>query len=419
MKFNNREGIFLQNLLRAPGTEKSIQKPQVGINWKEFTNLSEFHHVSNIAHYGLLGFHDIVPESNLERFFDGFRKAHRIFEMQEKSLKQIKELLERFKISYLILPEWTHKECYPQTSMRLCESIQILIQSKQISQLLTALESIKDEWSSIIEDDHIELTNTNGVKFVFFKNLFPAYPKLKKEYAKIWTKALPQRESSFEYQLNIEDRYVYMISSISYQFTFEEVDLRSILDVYFFTQKQKDKLDEVYVRNRLLALELEQVERLLVGVTQMYFDSYQGDDMLEVQMLADYFWTKDTSDREACMKFLPMIMDAEIRRARNNQNSALQKIVSKIFPSPISMYKRYPALRKLPVLLVLFWIYRWFDDFFIMIRRRFAKTERRILYGLSKTKMVKNFIRKIQAIEEEEKLIRDLEEGQNRIADED
>ena len=80
-------------------------------------------------------------------------------------------------------------------------------------------------------------------------------------YEDIWKRARQEEGKSHIYRLSWEDFYIFMIAHMAKHFQGGGCGIRSIVDMWLFSDRMKESLDWDYVRKELEKIELAQFER--------------------------------------------------------------------------------------------------------------------------------------------------------------
>ena len=170
-------------------------------------------------------------------------------------------------------------------------------------------------------------------------------------YKDVWSRLVCVDKS--EYNFTKEDLFIYAIIHSAKHFASAGFGVRTVLDFYFFN-RQKD-LNREYLSKELEKLGLKEYEKILRLLADYWFgDGDANDDIL---LVGDYILKSGVygnTDNFAIFK-----------GGESDLKSSKKKFwIRTIFPSYKTMKGKYKILKKLPFLLPLVWIYRWFEVLF-------------------------------------------------------
>lgn len=176
-------------------------------------------------------------------------------------------------------------------------------------------------------------------------------------YEDIWKRARQEEGKSHIYRLSWEDFYIFMIAHMAKHFQGGGCGIRSIVDMWLFSDRMKESLDWDYVRKELEKIELAQFERCMCDLVSVWFE--------------------EKAETEFYAQLTELLMQSGIYGTITNYNiqhvAEVDKRVWKgqikvwmeaIFLPYKAMKMQYPYLEKYPVFLPAAWIQRIFRTCF-------------------------------------------------------
>lgn len=176
-------------------------------------------------------------------------------------------------------------------------------------------------------------------------------------YEDIWKRARQEEGKSHIYRLSWEDFYIFMIAHMAKHFQGGGCGIRSIVDMWLFSDRMKESLDWDYVRKELEKIELAQFERCMCDLVSVWFE--------------------EKAETEFYAQLTELLMQSGIYGTITNYNiqhvAEVDKRVWKgqikvwmeaIFLPYKAMKMQYPYLEKYPVFLPAAWIQRIFGPAF-------------------------------------------------------
>lgn len=193
---------------------------------------------------------------------------------------------------------------------------------------------------------HTFLTHQEGEMFTYFSDW--------------WDRALPP-EKNLTYKVSWSDCYIFLMAHAYRHFSHSGTGVRSVIDVYVMNQALKDELDRDYVSTELKKLKIDAFASMIERLADCWFAEEKQDvpgDLLSYHYRILGCGTYGDGDDMRRLAFQHIQSGKSFRAAKRTM------AVKKIFPSYAYMKTMYPVLGKLPFLLPLFWVVRWFATLF-------------------------------------------------------
>lgn len=370
MRYRIFEANYLISLLSSILNQRTPPNPVRATDWRELFYLAEYHDITNIACYALIAVFDKVPEVWKNRFFKSFRKCVSDASTQEKEFKLVLEGLEYCQIDYILINGWLIRDYYPQPDMRVVEDIELLVSPDDEKDIRKLMEKLGYHYEGRNSQGKMAYFKSINSRVVFYQKLFPDNRKLRTHFAKIWKQAKLLSVDSSQYLLNIDDYYIYLIAMTCDAYAKEEIDARYIIDLYLYRKKHEEQMNQTYIDENLVRLELDKMARYLEDIGQLWFGVYEGENAQNCKDIEEYIWSKGSYGRDISIKMLPMILDMQVWMIRDQRREKVKKILNWFFPSPSYMRSSFPIVDKVRILLPLLWIFRllWMGFSYIRIK---------------------------------------------------
>lgn len=402
MRYNSFEVNYLISLISSTLNKRVAPYPARFTQWRDLYYLAEYHDISNIAYYALIGVYDHVPEVWRNRFAKIFRKWVTISNIQEKELSVLKDALEDESIDFMFLKEWEIKKYYPQWDIRAVEDVEILIRpggERDVKWLMNKLGYHRED-----EDENGTLVYHKSVRFriIFRQKIFSDNRKIYSYFEKTWKRARSAVGFGTRYALGVDDFYIYMIADTCDTYARGDVDARHILDIFLYLKKNREQMNQTYIDTELGKLEFAKMAKCLEDVGALWLGVYEGDAVRQCRDVEEYIWSKGAYGRETSCQLLPMIQDMEVWQIHDARKKRMLKILHWFFPKVEQMKGRYPILRRSKALLPLFWIIRLLTMAGFLIKIRCGRLYRLIMLKLNKRRLrrKKHFTDRMEAAEE-------------------
>lgn len=406
MTYRNFEANYLISLISASLNQRSTPVPVRATEWRELYYLAEYHDVTNIAYYSLLGLYDQVPERWRNRFSKIFRKWVSIGEVQTKEVASVMDALEEDLIDYVMLKDWTMSRYYPQTDMRVVEDVKILIRQRDIKDIRYTMKEMGFHQEIDPEDGVIAFFKKGTYRIVFYTNLFEDNRKLSQYYNKVWKKLKSAVGFGVRYAFSVDDFYIYMVADICDLYARGEVDARCIIDLYLYRKKHEEELNLVYIEMELNKLELLKMVKCLENLSDLWFGVFEGEEIRQCKDVEEYIWSRGAYGRETSIKLLPMINDSKIWRIWDARKKKIIKVIRWFFPKSENMKGRYPSAKSLRIFLPVYWIMRLLSMLFFAVKitlvrfRRFIVIKSHERWGKDEMPELE-FLNRLERFEEE------------------
>lgn len=331
---------------------------RVETDWGKFYRICKFHKIQSMVCPGIqkLPKEQQPPEEILKKFQEAESMEIARDAVQAFSQEELLEAFEKEGISVLPLKGILMKRFYPVTSMRMMADLDILYETgkgKEVEAVLTDLGYYCDH-----RDSHHD---------VFFRKPFMNIEMhhcmigedslLDAYYEDIWKRARQEEGKSHIYRLSWEDFYIFMIAHMAKHFQGGGCGIRSIVDMWLFSDRMKESLDWDYVRKELEKIKLAQFERCMCDLVSVWFE--------------------EKAETEFYAQLTELLMQSGIYGTITNYNiqhvAEVDKRVWKgqikvwmeaIFLPYKAMKMQYPYLEKYPVFLPAAWIQRIFRTCF-------------------------------------------------------
>ncbi len=318
--------------------------------------LSRRHMLVTLVMDGLYRLTGEQPED--ERFLDLAYFLLRRDQNQLLCLEALEACFQAHGIEYMLLKGASVKKIYPRSEWRLMGDLDILIKESQYDKIRALLEELGGLTEEKESDHELIWSSSSGVTVELHKRLIPSYnDDYYAYYADPWQRA--KKEQNGSYTMAPEDEYLYIFTHLTKHYRDGGIGLRHMLDVYYFARKHPE-LDWVYICEELRKLGLETFHENIVQTNAVWFEGKEGTELTEHitrrVMESGSFGSQEKKNQANA---------ARISAREDSAASARRKTFrSMIFLPYTIMKQRYPVLRKVPILLPLFWVVRWVDGIF-------------------------------------------------------
>ena len=337
-----------------------------GIDWPEILRLSEFHCVDNLIYEAV----SMLPE-------DSRPSPESIARLEQSSItnaiqdanqiSEVEELIAEFdekQIPAIMLKGWIMKDLYPRTDLRSRADTDIFIRTTDEERVHKIILSHGYKTVTYGGKKDNVYSKEPFVTLEMHKNLFMyeddwnevVNDAERRQY--IWSRTEKLEGYQYVRKMDKELYYVYMVAHMAKHLKDDGgIGVRAFMDLWIYLKAYADCLDTGRMNEDFAALGLTTFAEKAYTLACSWFD---GDEIAypdeSYAKFAEYIMTcgaYGNSDN--------FVMNNEAMREAKKPGSA-GYIIKRAFPPKNSMEKRYPVLKKHPILLPICWARRlWYS----------------------------------------------------------
>lgn len=332
--------------------EKAPEKPQ-DVFWEHIFALSMFHGIDNLAFYSVERLIS-QPEGELLRKWRQRRDMAAVKSVTQLAERdRIDSVFSKNEIRHLMLKGCLLKEMYPQDDFRSMSDLDILIDEENMDKTVQILKSMGYEFESEC-DHHIAFCKQPVLNIEIHTRLLPKYfEKGCEYYSDPW--AHTAEAAPYCRKLGWNDYYVYMLAHFAKHYYQGGSGIRSVMDIHVFLQKHGAELDRGYICRELEKMGIAAFAETAERLARQWFGGGRPDpeteDMSFYVMTSGNYGTKLRNAQN----------QIEMLREKNPHFVKTRYFLKRAFLPYSTMKFIYPALKKAPVLLPFFEIYRWIN----------------------------------------------------------
>lgn len=349
----NEQNLGIVTLLRSALNGEALTLPE-GFDWSVAAGTISSHHLTGLAIQGasLCG----VPRSNpaIVQLTANFCKSLQASRNQMKKLQELLALFDENGIDYMPVKGAVLKAHYPKPEYRVMGDADVLIRREQypkIRQILAAQQMQEDA-----ESDYELTWVCPSLELELHTALVPEFLGSHSEYyADSWRFA-QKDEGGCGYHLSPEDHFVYLLVHFAKHYLISSICAKDVCDFYVWRKAYPD-MDEAYIRGELKKLNLEKFYDSILALLRNWFEGKPATEAVELMTDATFWGGVSQEQNEASVKG-GMKRYSSVGDSLRKQK--LKWFANVLFPSYRRMTYEYPALKKCPVLLPVYWVIRWF-----------------------------------------------------------
>ena len=322
------------------------------LNFEDLYKLASQHSVANIAYYGLAKLDPIPPSEFLNHFKSSCYAAILQETQQEAEVGKLILAFEEQQIKYMPLKGYIIKHLYPEPDMRTMGDIDILVDETQLKKardIMLALNYTEGPPQSYHDVYYKNNVNIELHHALVSKKAAALYAY----FGTGWERARLKLGSSFEYEMSLEDDYIYMIGHMAKHYQTTGLGIRYILDVWVYKRYYMNQINWNYIDNELKRAGLYDFNKRMEALSEYWFDGNSSN--IFSKEIAE-FVLSNTTHGSRNNKTLNILL-----KGKGNKSVKWLKfkyILWVLFPDMKTMAEKFPLVQKFPFVLPIFWIYR-------------------------------------------------------------
>lgn len=323
------------------------------LDWQKVLSLSEKHRISILLYYGIANSKINVPKdafSLLER--EALTEAVKS-KNQVLAISQLLSEFEKNGIDYMPVKGSVLKMLYPKPELRPMSDADILIKVEQYSKIKTVLEKLGYEFGaeSLCE---IIWKKKGKLYLELHKTLVPE--NVEDYYVHFgtgWENAAKSKVYNHKYELSPEDHYLFVFTHFARHYRAAGIGIKHFVDIWMYNKIYND-MDYEYINKKLQEIGLKEFHNNVLKTLEVWFENKEDTEMSK-------FITEMIFSSGAFGIHSRAILSEAVKRKGKSGNitsAKRSKLLWMVFFPYKFMCLKYPILKKLPILLPLFWVIR-------------------------------------------------------------
>ena len=303
-----------------------------------------------LVYYGLVrsGFSKDHPM--MLKFFFTTCQFIALAEQQDAQMERNFLAFEEKGIDYLPLKGAQLRSLYPKGEMRAMSDIDILIREKQYPEIKEIMENLGFSFEK--ESNHEYVWSFGKTYIELHKYLIPSYNKDYYAYfGSGWERAI-KVEGKSRFEMSVEDELVYLFTHFTKHYRDAGIGVRHLLDIKQFLERKE--VDEAYLEKQLKKLKLwEFFSHTKDLISYWFYDGKADEAVLQMEKVlfsGGAYGTEEGRRLSTALK----------ENLSGRHNSRKKLFFTRLFPSYCRMCILFPVLKKAPILLPFFWLWRIF-----------------------------------------------------------
>lgn len=328
----------------------SVYEFSDGTDFKKVYKLSERHKVTPLVASAVVNCD--TADDDVKKVFrkELFRCAAR-YSAQEKEAEELTEIFVREKIKHNFLKGMKVARFYDNPDMRFMLDMDVYIEPSRVEDVKKILEDRGYVYDNYEDEKDAGYVKKPFLNFELHKELKYDYDKGYEYYKGAFERLVPS-ENGYTMNMTNEDFYVYILSHAAHHFEKAGTGIKTVVDHFYLKRKLKPLCDAELLKDSLEKTGLSLFSERMDALCEYWFGTAQGDasldEMGEYIILSGVFGN-ETND------YLSGIIRGDYTEKKSSY------FLARLFLPYKLMKKRYPILKKLPFLLPLMWVIRFFS----------------------------------------------------------
>lgn len=329
------------------------EKAEISENfdWDNALNTAKKHQILPMLYYGVQ-YSGITPPAEIMQFLElATFKNISVSQNQLYALEQIYKAFDENEIDYMPLKGSVLKFVYPKPEMRTMGDADILIRQEQYEKIRILMQ--KSGFTEGRESSYdYAWDKPSTLHLELHKHLVPVnYKDFYSYYDNPWR--LAHNVKNNRYILNDEDNYIFIFTHYAKHYRARGIGIRHILDIYVFLSQNKN-MNFSYIDKELEKMGLLKFYKNTIHTINVWFGEEHTDT------ISDFITNKIFSSGSFGKNEYLNISNAVItsKSAESLRGIKFKQLFNMIFLPYSNMCILYPCLKKIPVLLPIFWVVR-------------------------------------------------------------
>ena len=307
-------------------------------------------------------------------FEQALAKSVRKNVLLKNELKTITDSFEKNGIWYLPLKGSVMMDYYPSVELRQMIDLDILVDPTKTNLIKKIMTDLGYETKSFNRGAHDIYLKKPVYEIEIHRILFVEEKHLSviNNYYKNTDMILRETDSPYRKKLSAEDFYIFMIAHAYKHYIGSGTGLRTLMDIYVYLNKFKEKMDMSYISAELKKLEISKFEK---QIRELSLNLYHGNKLSdEDKDMLDYLFASGANGASE---------HRYQNRLKRNEGNKTSYVLKRVFVTGDTVRNYYPFFYKYPFFLPILWIYRILRAVFVRHKR--TRRELGFLFGDKKS----------------------------------
>lgn len=277
---------------------------------------------------------------------------------QSGALHKLEKIFQENGIEYMLLKGASLKSLYPYSEMRSMGDLDVLIRLGQYDKIRKLL--LQNGFDEGQETDHELIWHKKPyTQFELHKHLIPSYNDDYYAYFGNGWKLAEKTDLPGKYAMSLENTLIYIFTHFAKHYRDGGIGIRHLVDLWVY-RRAYPQLDQQYIIQEMEKLGLKEFYRNVQKTLDACFEN--GEATAVTDCIVDWvFGSKVYGSPQKSNAANALRMT---KRSKSVTHAKVKSFWLQIFPLPAVMRKKYPVLKRMPVLLPVMWVVRWFAAVF-------------------------------------------------------
>jgi len=381
------EGRFLISMISTQIQKGSLQVRYGRMDWERMFRVSDYHRVSSIIYLGLIGNGGQVPERWQNRFFERYQESLLYGQSCETAEREILALLDMENIPCIVLASTTVRRMYELPETADLSPLRLYLSPEGYTLVKGYLVDLGYETVKTYPEFGERMHQVSGFNVDIYKKLPFKTRFYETGMRELMMRARIRDGGTAVRIFRTEDRFLFRMASVAYQYVTDELLIRDMLDLFLYHKACRRQLNEQYVAVRLKDFRIDGLAEKLLRLAYMWFGTKEDreymqyrphdnqiEDLTSFDFLENRIFSRGEFQKEkeadkdalALAKLLQKEEDRENRQLRwktlktgwEEWKKKTRRSFRWVFPEYKYMVGMYPVLEKVPLLLPFYWLIR-------------------------------------------------------------
>ncbi len=363
----NQQEKGIATLIRSAVTTEKLPLP-AGFDLERCVPHLMRHQIASLAYQGAVncGISKQLPA--MRQLFQRYGRDLLLEEKQRSSVEKLCTAFEEHQIDYLLLKGCVLKDLYPRRELRAMGDADILIRPEQYDEICEIVRNLG--YQEAVSPDYTRNWKTDDLYLELHLSLLSAKDSTRDLYARFgdgWSRAIPI--CGHRYGFRSEDEYLFIFLHFVKHYRLSGIGCRHLTDLWVY-HRAHPEMDQNYLQAELNKINLLEFHSNLLRTIAAWFEDGAEDEITQLI-------TAHINQKGCWGEFSSLVLaQGAFRRGKTGEKGNItQKTALRIaFPPVSTLVGVYPALRRCPYLLPIFWAVRCVD----VVRLRRGNIKKRV-----------------------------------------
>ena len=348
--------VFQRNVIALIKNALSYEKVNIEepVDWEKVYAVAKQQNIVSLIYCAIVNLKLNVPEDILKKFQNSSFNTVFFSELKGREYQGLYDTFEQRGIDYMLLKGINLQKLYPKNVVRYMKDADVLIKEVQYPEIKEIMQELGFRQQG--ESPHEYIWVKDSVMVELHKAISSPYNKDYYGYfGDGWKFAV--RKSGHLFNLPKEQELAFLVAHFTGHYRRSGIGIFHFTDFYVYLKHNSD-IDTDKLNEALDAMGLLKFYKNILNTLGAWFEGREGDKATE--LITSKLFSIGKTDSKAKLENIYAAAKAQ-RRFKNKRVARLYGVIRKIFPEYKAMNIRHPILKKVPVLLPIFWIVRWVD----------------------------------------------------------